>query len=79
MKEPRLVLAELGTMNADDVEVRVSDLTATVRYLVLLSWPEGTEGFTGEELESLVNRDAMIGVCMFKFEKRCNVTQAVVG
>lgn len=61
-KEPRAVLAEFGTVISDDVEIRVSDSTAIVRYLVLPQRPEGTENFSEEQLASLVTRDAMIGV-----------------
>jgi nitrile hydratase alpha subunit len=60
--EPRAVLAEFGTIIPDDVEIRVSDSTAMVRYLVLPRRPEGTEGWTEERLAALVTRDAMIGV-----------------
>jgi nitrile hydratase len=62
VKEPRGVLAEFGTIIPDDVEIRVSDSTAMVRYLVLPERPEGTDGFTEEQLAALVTRDAMIGV-----------------
>lgn len=60
--EPRSVLAEFGTIIPDDVEIRVSDSTAMVRYLVLPKRPEGTETFTQQQLTALVTRDAMIGV-----------------
>ena len=60
--EPRAVLAEFGTIIPDEVEVRVSDSTAMVRYLVLPRRPEGTEDYDEEELAALVTRDAMIGV-----------------
>jgi nitrile hydratase alpha subunit len=60
--EPRAVLAEFGTVIPDEVEVRVSDSTAMVRYLVLPRRPEGTEAYGEEELAALVTRDAMIGV-----------------
>lgn len=60
--EPRAVLAEFGTIIPDDVEIRVSDSTAVIRYLVLPMRPEGTEDFTEEQLASLVSRDSMIGV-----------------
>jgi len=62
VSEPRAVLAEFGTIIPDDVEIRVSDSTSMVRYLVLPRRPEGTEGFTEEQLAALVTRDAMIGV-----------------
>jgi len=60
--EPRAVLAEFGTIIPDDVEIRVSDSTAMVRFLVLPMRPAGSEGFTEGELAALVTRDAMIGV-----------------
>ncbi|GAB2176565.1 nitrile hydratase subunit alpha [Dongia sp. agr-C8] len=60
--EPRAVLAEFGTIIADDVEVRVHDSTAMVRYLVLPQRPAGTETFNEVELAALVTRDTMIGV-----------------
>ena len=60
--EPRAVLAEFGTRLADDVEVRVHDSTADMRYLVLPMRPAGTEGWSEEKLAALVTRDSMIGV-----------------
>jgi nitrile hydratase len=60
--EPRAVLAEFGTIIPDDVEVRVHDSTAMVRYLVLPQRPAGTETFSEVELAALVTRDTMIGV-----------------
>ncbi|WP_375786981.1 nitrile hydratase subunit alpha [Bradyrhizobium sp. Pha-3] len=60
--EPRTVLAEFGTIIPDDVEVRVSDSTAQVRFLVLPKRPKGSENFNEEELAAVVTRDAMIGV-----------------
>jgi nitrile hydratase len=62
--DPRGVLREFGTVLPDDVEVRVWDSTAELRYLVLPRRPEGTEGMTGEELAALVTRDAMIGTAV---------------
>ena len=62
--EPRAVLSEFGVDVADDLEVRVWDSTAEVRYLVLPARPPGTEGMTEEELADLVSRDAMIGVAV---------------
>jgi nitrile hydratase len=59
--EPRAVLAEFGLALADDVEVRVWDSTAEVRYLVLPMRPEGTEGLSETELATLVTRDSMVG------------------
>jgi nitrile hydratase alpha subunit len=62
VKEPRAVLAEFGTVIPDDVEIRVSDSTAMIRFLVLPQRPKRTEGFTEEQLAALVTRDSMIGV-----------------
>jgi len=59
--DPRGVLRELGVDLPDDVEVRVWDSTAELRYLVLPERPPGTEGMSEEQLVSLVTRDAMIG------------------
>lgn len=60
--DPRGVLKELGNDVADDVEVRVWDSTAELRYLVLPERPPGTEGWNEEQLAAIVTRDAMIGV-----------------
>jgi nitrile hydratase subunit alpha len=60
--DPRGVLQEFGLQLADDVEVRVWDSTAELRYLVLPERPAGTDGMTTEQLATLVTRDAMIGV-----------------
>ena len=60
--DPRGVLREFGVTLADDVQVRVWDSTAEIRYLVLPERPSGTEGMTEEALAALVTRDAMVGV-----------------
>jgi len=62
--DPRGVLREFGVELPDDVEVRVWDSTAELRYLVLPRRPEGTEGMTEDELAALVTRDAMIGTAV---------------
>ena len=60
--EPRAVLREFGVELPDDVEVRVWDSTAEIRYLVLPERPAGTERLGEEALAELVTRDSMIGV-----------------
>src|ERR1700736_368415 len=60
--DPRGVLRELGLNLPQDVEVRVWDSTAEIRYLVLPERPKGSEGLSEETLAALVTRDAMIGV-----------------
>jgi nitrile hydratase len=60
--DPRGILREFGTEVGDDVEVRVWDSTAELRYLVLPERPAGTEAMTEDQLAALVTRDAMVGV-----------------
>ncbi|MEX2480922.1 MAG: nitrile hydratase subunit alpha [Gammaproteobacteria bacterium] len=60
--DPRSVLAEFGTELGPEVEVRVWDSSAEIRYLVLPERPPGSEGLDEEALAALVTRDAMIGV-----------------
>ena len=64
--DPRGVLREFGTIIGDEVEVRVWDSTAELRYLVLPERPAGTEGLSEERLAELVTRDSMIGVTRAK-------------
>jgi nitrile hydratase len=59
--DPRGVIAEFGAALPDDIEVRVWDSTAELRYLVLPERPPGTEGLDEEALAALVTRDGMIG------------------
>ncbi len=59
--DPRGVLAEFGLQIADETEIRVWDSTAEIRYLVVPMRPEGTEGWSAEQLSRLVTRDSMIG------------------
>jgi nitrile hydratase len=59
--EPRGVLKEFGVELADDVEIRVWDSTAEIRYLVLPERPAGTETMSEEALAALVTRDSMVG------------------
>jgi nitrile hydratase len=61
VREPRAVLQEMGLALADEVEIRVWDSSAEVRYLVLPQQPSHTRGWSEEQLVPLVTRDAMIG------------------
>ena len=56
------MLKEFGTELDQEVEVRVWDSTAEIRYLVLPMQPAGTETLNEEELAALITRDSMIGV-----------------
>ena len=60
--DPRGVLREFGLELSDEVEVRVWDSTAELRYLVLPERPAGTEGLSEDALAALVTRDSMVGV-----------------
>lgn len=62
VREPRKVLEEFGTFLPDDIEIRVSDSTAAIRYMVLPRRPDGLEDWSRDQLAALVTRDAMIGV-----------------
>tara|TARA_E500000331_G_C17201906_1_gene689640 strand:- start:58 stop:714 length:657 start_codon:yes stop_codon:yes gene_type:complete len=64
VREPRIVLAEFGTEIPNDVEVRVHDATADLRYMVLPMRPPGTEGLSEDTLATLVTRDSLIGVSL---------------
>ena len=64
VREPRAVLKEFGTEIPNDVEVRVHDSTAELRYMILPMRPKSTEDMDEEALAGLVTRDCMIGVAV---------------
>ena len=64
VREPRKVLSEFGLDLPDSVKVQVHDSTADMRYLVLPMQPEGTEGWSADQLAEIVGRDSMIGVAV---------------
>ena len=66
--DPRGVLKEFGVELSDDVELRVWDSTAELRYLVIPLRPPGTEGWSEERLAEIVTRDSMIGVARLGVE-----------
>jgi nitrile hydratase len=61
VREPRILLREMGLDVPDGVEIRVWDSSAEARYMVLPERPPGTDGMGEDELAALVGRDAMIG------------------
>jgi nitrile hydratase len=61
VRDPRGVLAEFGVALDEDVEVRVWDSTAELRYIVIPQRPDGTGGWDEPRLADLVTRNAMIG------------------
>ena len=64
--EPRTVLKEFGTEIADDVKIRVHDSNADMRYFVIPMQPKGTEGWSEEQLEAIINRDSLVGITLPK-------------
>lgn len=64
VREPRKVLREFGLIFPDDIEVRVHDSNADLRYIVLPLRPAGTEGMSEEELAALVSRDCLVGAAL---------------
>jgi nitrile hydratase subunit alpha len=64
VRDPRGILKEFGVDMSEDVEVRVWDSNAELRYLVLPMRPEGTENFSEEQLAAIVTRDSMIGTAV---------------
>ena len=64
VKEPRAVLKEFGLELSEEVQVRVHDSTADMRYIVLPARPAGTEGWDEARLASIVSRDCMIGTAV---------------
>jgi nitrile hydratase len=61
VREPRVLLAEMGCVVPDECEIRVWDSSAEVRYLVLPMRPQGSDDMSEDELAGLVTRDVMIG------------------
>ena len=64
VREPRVVLSEMGLDLDDDVEVTVWDSSAENRYFILPERPDGTDDMSEEELAGLVTREAMVGVAV---------------
>lgn len=61
VREPRTVLSEMGCDLDDEIDVRVWDSSAEVRYFVLPERPAGTEDADEQQLAALISRDQMIG------------------
>jgi len=64
--EPRSVLKEFGTLLPEDVTVRVHDSNADMRYVVVPMRPQGTEGWSEEQLAEILTRDTLVGVTVPK-------------
>jgi nitrile hydratase len=64
VREPRAVLKEFGVELSDEVEIRVVDSTADLRFLVIPMRPPGTEGYDEAALAALVGRDSMVGAAL---------------
>jgi thiocyanate hydrolase gamma subunit len=73
---PRQVLAEFGLFLPEDVEIRVEDSNSKHRFLVLPVRPEGTDGWSEDQLAEIVTRDCLIGVALPKPGVTSNVVRA---
>jgi thiocyanate hydrolase gamma subunit len=70
---PRQVLAEFGLQLPEEIEVRVVDSNQKCRYMVMPLRPEGTEGWSEEQLATIVTRDCMIGVALPRPDRTHNI------
>jgi nitrile hydratase len=68
--DPRGVLGEFGVQVPADVEVRVHDSTADLRYIVLPMRPKATKGWSEQQLAAIVTRDCMIGTAQPQVPQR---------
>ena len=66
VREPRAVLKEFGTVIAEHVSIRVHDSNADMRYVVVPMRPKGTEGWSEDQLASILTRDTLVGVALPK-------------
>ena len=64
VREPRAVLREFGLDVPAEVQLRVHDSNADMRYLVLPARPDGTDGWREDALAALVSRDSLIGTAV---------------
>ncbi|MGA6206567.1 thiocyanate hydrolase subunit gamma [Nocardia testacea] len=74
---PRQVLAEFGLYLTEDVEIRVEDSNSKHRFMVLPVRPDGTQGWTEEQLTQIVTRDCLIGVALPKPGRTADVERPV--
>ncbi|HXA60908.1 MAG TPA: thiocyanate hydrolase subunit gamma [Streptosporangiaceae bacterium] len=74
VRHPRDVLAEFGTYLPADVEIRIEDSNQKHRFMVLPMRPEGTEGWSEDELTKIVTRDCLVGVALPRPGVTANVT-----
>ena len=62
------VLSEFGITLPSTISVRTHDSNADMRYMVLPKRPEGTENWSHSKLESIISRDALVGVSIPNIE-----------
>jgi hypothetical protein len=75
---PRQVLAEFGLQLPSEVQIRVADSNQKTRYIVMPVRPEGTEGWTEDQLAEIVTRDCLIGVAVPKPGITANANRPVL-
>jgi nitrile hydratase subunit alpha len=74
VREPRAVLHEFGVPVADDIEVKVWDSSAQIRWFVVPERPAGTDQFSEDELAALVTPEAMMGVALAPSPRPASIT-----
>ena len=65
-REPRAVLKEFGLELTEQIEVKVWDSSAQIRWFVVPERPAGTDELSEEQLAALVTPEAMMGVAVSK-------------
>ena len=70
-REPRKVLSEFGLNVDPDREIKTWDSSAQIRWFVVPERPEGTDGFSEEQLAALVTPESMMGVATDRGLVRC--------
>ncbi len=77
VRSPRQVLSDFGLVIPKDVEVRVEDSNQKCRFMVLPMRPEGTEGWSEDQLSEIVTRDCMLGIALPHPDRKHNVKRPI--
>ena len=72
------MLSEFGLQLPEDVEIRVADSNQKTRYVVMPVRPEGTDGWTEDQLTEIVTRDCLIGVAMPRADRKADDKRPVI-
>lgn len=77
VRSPRQVLSDFGLVIPKDIEVRVEDSNQKCRFMVLPMRPEGTEGWSEDQLSEIVTRDCMLGIALPHPDRKHNVKRPI--